>query len=247
MSKQEYLGYKYRKRKQHNKVINLYSTFCSDARKEVQPEHRIESHLTIRENKVKLHHIFNTGMNKQERVIKNSPIHNLKTEDSPPVINIVQTGLDHPKRWENDSPMIETNLNAKPILSINQLESIGQLQIKDFPASQSRVIQNENESSIGKSKFSFEQSNKESFQVESNDRYKQVELEQAEILRKSTTSNVMFDEEHMKKIELDLTTRRENVKKVCYKYGLGKYSANGRTKTLRYPPSANYDILYIDR
>lgn len=78
--------------------------------------------------------------------------------------------------------------------------------------------------------------------VQDNDRYKQVIIDQ-EI---QSENSKLLSEDEIKHAEKDFLNRRQSVKKTCYKYGLGIHALPGRPKTLRYPPSANYDVLYID-
>jgi hypothetical protein len=63
----------------------------------------------------------------------------------------------------------------------------------------------------------------------------------------SSESQVLSSEE-MQKAEEELALRRKRMRETCVKYGLGKYRARwSADSNFRYPPSANYDVLYIDR
>ncbi|KAA0202305.1 hypothetical protein HAZT_HAZT007743 [Hyalella azteca] len=72
--------------------------------------------------------------------------------------------------------------------------------------------------------------------------------------RKSPSENTVLSEspvlssEEMLKAEEDFALRRKRMRGTCVKYGLGKYRTRGSADSnFRYPPSANYDVLYIDR
>ena len=71
-----------------------------------------------------------------------------------------------------------------------------------------------------------------------NRRHEPVDEDQAKVQKMMSES---FHE-----VEKEMQVRRQRVKEVCHKYGLGEGKRKG-PKTLRYPPSANYGVLYIDR
>ena len=48
-------------------------------------------------------------------------------------------------------------------------------------------------------------------------------------------------------VEQEMMERRKRVRRVCDKYGLGTGLRSHGGNVMRYPPSANYDVLYIDR
>uniref|UniRef100_A0A2P2HZ57 Carbohydrate sulfotransferase n=2 Tax=Hirondellea gigas TaxID=1518452 RepID=A0A2P2HZ57_9CRUS len=63
------------------------------------------------------------------------------------------------------------------------------------------------------------------------------------------TSNNKFSDTEMESIERELEERRLRVKRTCTKHSLGLYRHPGAqfSGQNRYPPTANYDVLYIDR
>ncbi|KAF2362900.1 Sulfotransferase [Trinorchestia longiramus] len=66
------------------------------------------------------------------------------------------------------------------------------------------------------------------------------------------TLNTIADELNQKELqeaEQEFARRRNKVRETCFKYGLGIYNTRSieHHSTLRYPPTANYDVLYINR
>lgn len=83
-----------------------------------------------------------------------------------------------------------------------------------------------------------------------NDRYKQVIIEQSHAEPSKEAGNRVITPKEMKEAEKDFRLRNLAVKNTCAKYNLGIYrratkGSSGAQR--RYPPSANYDVLYIDR
>lgn len=86
--------------------------------------------------------------------------------------------------------------------------------------------------------------------VADNDRYKQVIIEQEAGQPERRAGSKAISLEEMREAEKDFRLRSLAVKNTCAKYNLGIYrratrGSSGRRR--RYPPSANYDVLYIDR
>lgn len=66
--------------------------------------------------------------------------------------------------------------------------------------------------------------------------------------KRETPPKRTIDVKGLKEAEVDMRSRRKRVQETCTKHKLGKYkNENDVNPIARYPPSANYDVLYIDR